>query len=436
MLDIKLIRDNPDFVRTGLQNRGGRAIPDFEKALAKDKEWRTVLGGLESCRTEQNTISAEIAKSFKKKPAGESAGEAGAPIDMESLRQKSQELKTKIKDFEELERRLKEETEAILLTLPNIPDASVPVGKSAEDNKVVREVGTKRTINFKAKDHHEVGTSLGILDFETATKLSGARFAMYVGAGARLERSIANFMLDLHTKEFGYTEVIPPFLVSRKTMTNTGQLPKFEEDLFKSNNDLFLIPTSEVPLTNINAEKTIEEKDLPRGVTALTPCFRSEAGSYGKDTKGLTRNHQFDKVELVRFCKMEDSLKEHEKLTLHAEEVLKRLELPYRVLLLCTGDMGFSSAKTYDLEVWMPGENVWREISSCSTCTDFQSRRMNFKVAKDKKREWGCTLNGSGLAVGRTLAAILENGQQADGSVLIPKALHSYFGGDKITKPS
>jgi seryl-tRNA synthetase len=219
-------------------------------------------------------------------------------------------------------------------------------------------------------------------------------------------------------------------------MTNTGQLPKFEEDLFKTNSDMFLIPTSEVPLTNMMAEKAVDEKDLPRGVTALTPCFRSEAGSYGKDTKGLIRNHQFDKVELVRFCKIEDSIKEHELLTNHAEEVLKRLELPYRVLLLCTGDMGFSSCKTYDLEVWMPGENIWREISSCSTCSDFQARRMNFKVSKDKKRDLGCTLNGSGLAVGRTLAAILENGQQADGSVKIPKALQPYFGSDRISKPA
>ncbi len=422
MLDIKLIRENIDLVRTGLQNRGGKALPDLEKVILKDKEWRAVLTDLEELRSKRNKSSEEIGKLKRDK------------LDASALMKEMEEVKAKLKEKEELERVLSEETQALLLTIPNLPDASVPVGKSAEDNKVVREHGTKPTLSFKPKDHHEVGVSLGILDFETATKLSGARFAMYVGAGARLERSIANFMLDLHTKEFGYTEVIPPYLVSRKTMTNTGQLPKFEEDLFKSNNDLFLIPTSEVPLTNIYAEKAVDENDLPRGVTALTPCFRSEAGSYGKDTKGLIRNHQFDKVELVRFCKMENSLKEHELLTNHAEEVLKRLELPYRVLLLCTGDMGFSSAKTYDLEVWMPGENVWREISSCSTCTDFQSRRMNFKVIKDKKRELGCTLNGSGLAVGRTLAAILENGQQADGSVKIPKVLQPYFGAERIEK--
>lgn len=416
MLDIKLIRDNPELVRKGLLNRGGRSIPDFEKVVQKDKEWRAVLAELEELRSKRNKSSEEIGKLKKEKK------------DASGLMKEMEEVKSRMKELEEKERPLSEETQALLLALPNVPDASVPVGKTADDNKVVREHGTKTSFSFKPKDHADVGTALGILDFETATKLSGARFSLYVGAGARLERSIANFMLDLHTKEFGYQEVVPPYLVSRKTMTNTGQLPKFEEDLFKTNNDLFLIPTSEVPLTNINADRAVDEKDLPRGVTALTPCFRSEAGSYGKDTKGLIRNHQFDKVELVRFCKIDDSLSELEKLTSHAEEVLKRLELPYRVVLLCTGDMGFASCKTYDLEVWMPGENIWREISSCSTCGDFQARRMNFKVVKDKKRDLGCTLNGSGLAVGRTLAAILENNQQEDGSVKIPKALQPYFG--------
>jgi seryl-tRNA synthetase len=313
-----------------------------------------------------------------------------------------------------------------------LPDATVPVGKSAADNQMVREVGVKPSMSFKPKDHHEIGVNLGILDFERPVRLSGARFSMAVGDGARLERAIANFMLDLHTKTNGYIEHLVPYLVTRETMTGTGQLPKFEEDLYSSNDDLFLIPTSEVPLANTMRDKVVDEKDLPIGVTALTPCFRREAGSYGKDTRGLIRNHQFNKVELVRFCSMDESLNELEKLTAHAEEVLKRLELPYRVMLLCTGDMGFASAKTYDLEVWMPGENLWREISSCSTCGDFQSRRMNFKTAKDKKRDFGCTLNGSGLAVGRTLAAVLENGQQEDGSVRIPKALVPYFGNDRI----
>jgi seryl-tRNA synthetase len=259
---------------------------------------------------------------------------------------------------------------------------------------------------------------------------------MAVGDGAKLERAIANFMLDLHTKNHGYTEHLVPYLVTRETMTGTGQLPKFEDELYLASDDLFLIPTSEVPLANIARDKVMDEAELPKGITALTPCFRREAGTYGKDTRGLIRNHQFNKVELVRFSRMEDSIEELEKLTGHAEEVLKCLEIPYRVVLLCTGDMGFSSAKTYDLEVWMPGENTWREISSCSTCGDFQARRMNFKTAKDKKRDFGCTLNGSGLAVGRTLAAILENGQQEDGSVRIPKALQSYFGSDRITKNS
>lgn len=422
MLDIKLIREHPDMVRTGLQHRGGKAIPDLEKILVKDKEWRDVLQTLDQMRAKRNAAADEIGKLKREKK------------DVSQLIQEMETLKSTMKEKEDLERTLKAETENLLLSVPNIPDASVPIGKGAEDNKVVREWGTKPSFAFKAKDHHDIGTGLGIMDFEKATQLSGARFSLIKGLGARLERAIANFMLDLHTKEHGYTEVIPPYLVNGKTMTNTGQLPKFAEELYKcAEDDLYLIPTSEVALANMVRESAIDEKQLPIGVTALTPCFRREAGTYGKDTRGLTRNHQFDKVELVRFCRMEDSLSELEKLTKHAEEVLKRLEIPYRVMALCTGDMGFSSAKTYDLEVWMPGENVWREISSCSTCTDFQARRMDFKVLKDKKREMGCTLNGSGLAVGRTLAAVLENYQEADGSVRIPKSLQSYMGVDKIT---
>jgi seryl-tRNA synthetase len=345
-------------------------------------------------------------------------------------------VKVQMKEKEERERVLKEEVEGLLLRLPNIPDASVPIGKSADDNKVVREHGTKTSFDFKPKDHHDLGLNLGILNFEKATALSGARFSMKAGAGAKLERAIAAFMLDLHTREHGYTEYEVPYLVTRQTMTNTGQLPKFEEDLYKASDDMFLIPTSEVTLANLMRDEAIDESKLPMGVTSHTPCFRREAGTYGKDTRGLIRNHQFNKVELVRFARMEDSLVELEKLTKHAEEVLKRLELPYRVLLLCSGDMGFGSAKTYDLEVWMPGENIWREISSCSTCGDFQARRMNFKVTKEKKREFGCTLNGSGLAVGRTFAAVLENYQQADGSIKIPKALQPFFGADVIPAQS
>jgi seryl-tRNA synthetase len=422
VLDLKLIRDNPDLVRTGLQNRGGRSLPDLEKVIEKDKEWRNAVKSLEVYQAKRNEISQRVGKL---KQEGKDASAVMREID---------EVKTALKNFEADERRFKEELDALLLTLPNLPDASVPLGRTPEDNKVVREYGSRPQLSFKAKDHHEIGVGLGILDFDIATKLSGARFSLFRDAGARLERAIANFMLDLHTKEHGYTEIATPYLVTAQTMTNTGQLPKFIEELYRcKDDDLYLIPTSEVALANLLRETVLTEDKLPIGVTALTPCFRREAGSYGKDTRGLIRNHQFDKVELVRFCRTEDSLSELEKLTGHAEEVLKRLELPYRVLALCTGDMGFASAKTYDLEVWMPGENVWREISSCSTCTDFQARRMDFKVSREKKRELGCTLNGSGLAVGRTLAAILENGQQADGSVKIPKALQPYFGSDRIT---
>ncbi len=422
MLDIKLIRDNPELVRKGLQDRGGRYIPDLEQVIAKDKEWRELITQLDELRARRNKAADEIGRLKREK------GDATA------LLKEMEAVKAGMKEKEEAERVLKNAVDMLLLSIPNIPDPSVPVGKSADQNKVVREHGTKPQFSFKAKDHHELGVNLGIFDFELATKLSGARFSLYKGAGARLERAIANFMLDLHTKEHGYMEVATPYLVTGQTMTNTGQLPKFAEELYKcAEDDLYLIPTSEVALANLLRDTALDEDKLPIAVTALTPCFRREAGTYGKDTRGLIRNHQFDKVELVRFCKMEDSLKEHELLTKHAEEVLKRLELPYRVVALCTGDMGFSSAKTYDLEVWMPGENVWREISSCSTCTDFQSRRMDFKViTKDKKRVLGCTLNGSGLAVGRTLAAVLENGQQVDGSIKIPKALQSFFGAEKI----
>lgn len=420
MLDIKLIREKPEVVRKGLTDRGGKTLPEFEKVLAKDKEWRAVVTQLEELRSKRNAAADKIGALKKERK------------DASELIKEMEQVKVASKELEEKERVLKEETEAILFALPNIPDASVPIGKSAEDNKVVREGGTKPSFTFKPKDHHQIGLDLGILNFDTAVQLSGARFSIIAGDGAKLERAIANFMLNLHTGEFGYKEHAVPYLVTRQTMTGTGQLPKFEEDLYKASDDMFLIPTSEVPLANLMSGQTVEESTLPQGVTALTPCFRREAGSYGKDTRGLIRNHQFNKVELVRFCKMEDSLTELENLTGHAEEVLKRLEIPYRVVLLCSGDMGFASAKTYDLEVWMPGENTWREISSCSTCGDFQSRRMNFKVTKDKKRDFACTLNGSGLAVGRTLAAVLENYQDADGSVRIPKVLQTFMGKERI----
>lgn len=423
MLDIKLIRDNPDLVRAGLKNRGGRYLPDLEEIIKTDNEWRSTVVALDQMRAESNKAAEEIGKLKREKK------------DATELLKRMESHKANLKALEEKERTIKQKLDGLLLSVPNLPDATVPLGKSPDDNKVVREGGTKPSFGFKPKDHHELGVQLGILDFETATKLSGARFSLYRGAGARLERAIANFMLDLHTKEHGYTEIVPPYLVTGDTMTNTGQLPKFAEELYRcKDDDLYLIPTSEVALANLLRDMVVREEELPMAVTALTPCFRREAGSYGKDTRGLIRNHQFDKVELVRFSRIEDSLLELEKLTQHAEEVLKRLEIPYRVVALCTADMGFSSAKTYDLEVWMPGENVWREISSCSTCGDFQARRMNFKVAKDKTRQFGCTLNGSGLAVGRTLAAILENDQQPDGSITVPAALEPYFGGKVISR--
>jgi seryl-tRNA synthetase len=423
MLDIKLIRERPEVVRDALTKRGGRYLPDLDQVIEKDKSWREILLELEALRTQRNKLSEEIGLLKREK---KNADELMKQVDI---------IKTGMKEKEEQEATLKNHVEMMLMGLPNLPHESVVVGKSADDNKVVREHGVKPAFGFKPKDHHELGTSLGILDFESATQLSGARFALFMGAGARLERAIANFMLDLHTKEHGYTEVLPPYLVSSRSMTNTGQLPKFADELYKcSEDDLYLIPTSEVSLTNLLQQQTLEEKDLPRAVTALTPCFRREAGTYGKDTRGLIRNHQFDKVELVRFCRIEDSMEQLEVLTKHAEEVLKRLELPYRVLALCSGDMGFSSTKTYDLEVWLPGENTYREISSCSSCSDFQARRMNFKVVKEKKRDFGCTLNGSGLAVGRTWAAVMENGQQADGSIKIPKVLQPYFGSDIIER--
>jgi seryl-tRNA synthetase len=422
MIDIKLIRDNAPAVRQAYIDRGGKALPDLEQVIEKDKEWRGVVTQLDELRARRNKSADEVGRLKREKG------------DVSALLKEMENVKVAMKEREEQERDLKLAIDKLMLSLPNIPDFSVPVGASAADNTVVRAHGAVPTFEFRAKDHHQVGVDLGILDFDLAAKLSGARFSVYKGAGARLERAIANFMLDLHTREHGYTEVTPPYLVTGATMTNTGQLPKFAEDLYKcADEDLYLIPTSEVALANMLRETAISEDRLPMAVTAFTPCFRREAGSAGKDTRGLIRNHQFDKVELVRFCKMEDSIKEHELITRHAEEVLKRLELPYRVLALCTGDMGFSAAKTYDLEVWMPGDKLWREISSCSTCTDFQARRMDFKVlTRDKKRVLGCTLNGSGLAVGRTLAAILENYQQADGSVRIPKALQPYFGAEKI----
>jgi seryl-tRNA synthetase len=428
MLDIKFVRANPALAKTAMADRGGRYLPVLEEILAKDAAYRAALAEIEELRSKRNEVSKKIqvAKAAKDEAAAQAAmAEANA-------------AKEAVKSREENTAALEKELNALLLSVPNPPHESVCKGGGPQDNKTVFEdLSNKKEFSFKPLDHHAVGEKLGILDFETATKLSGSRFALLKGAGARLERAITQLMLDLHTQEHGYTEIFPPFLVTAETMTGTGQLPKFEEDLYKvaSEPPLYLIPTAEVPLTNMFRGDILKEEDLPKRFAAYTVCFRQEAGSYGKDTRGLIRNHQFNKVELVWLTRPEDSMAALEKLRADAEKVLQVLKIPYRVLELCTGDMGFSSAKTYDLEVWMPGDNMFREISSCSNCTDFQARRMNtrFKRADGKKTEFVHTLNGSGLAVGRTFAAILENYQQEDGSVTVPEALQKYMGADRIT---
>ncbi|HAT72622.1 MAG TPA: serine--tRNA ligase [Elusimicrobia bacterium] len=428
MLDIKFVRANPAHAKAAMADRGGRYLPVLEEIIAKDAVYRAALAEIEELRSRRNEVSKKIqvAKAAKDETAAQAAmAEAAA-------------AKEAVKAREEKVAAQEAELNSLLLSVPNPPHESVLKGGGPQDNKVVFEdVADKREFSFKPLDHHAVGEKLGILDFETATKLSGSRFALLKGQGARLERSLTQLMLDLHTGEHGYTEIFPPFLVTPETMTGTGQLPKFEEDLYKvaSEPPLYLIPTAEVPLTNMYRGDILKEEDLPKRFAAYTVCFRQEAGSYGKDTRGLIRNHQFNKVELVWLTRPEDSMAALEKLRADAEKVLRVLKLPYRVLELCTGDMGFSSAKTYDLEVWMPGDNMFREISSCSNCTDFQARRMNtrFRRADGKKTEFVHTLNGSGLAVGRTFAAILENYQQADGSVIVPEALRKYMGTDKIT---
>ncbi len=426
MIDIKLIRSSPEKVRQGIKDRGGRYLPIFEELLEKDKKYRTALSKTEEIRAKHNKLSSEIgkARSQGSKPSASLAHDA--EVLKESLKAHEGELKV-----------LRKETQDLLLGLPNPPHESSPKGLSPDNNRGVREnLGCKRQFSFKPLDHQSIGENLGILDFATAGKLSGSRFALLRGMGAGLERSLIQFMLDVHTKENGYTEIFPPFLVTPETMTGTGQLPKFEEELYKVSGSppMYLIPTAEVPVTNLYRDAVLKEKDLPMKYTAYTACFRQEAGSYGKDTRGLIRNHQFNKVELVWFTKPEDSMNALEELTKNARGILTRLELPYRVVELCTGDLGFASAKTYDLEVWMPGENCFREVSSCSNCLDFQSRRMNTRFKREGARspEFVHTLNGSGLAIGRIFASILENCQNEDGSVFIPKALKAYMGIDII----
>jgi len=423
MLEIKFVSQNLSSVKHALDARGYQI--DLGTLKACDDQRLVILQEIESLRHQRNVVSDRIAEMKK---AGENA--ETLVIEMRAVSSKIKELD---KQLAENQASLAE----ILLGIPNIPHPSVPPGADETDNPVVRTVGELPQFPFDPQPHWDIGTRLNILDFDRASKITGARFPLYFGAGARLERALINFMLDTHTDEHGYTEVLPPYIVNRQTMTHTGQLPKFEEDLFKlCGLDYYLIPTAEVPVTNIHQGEILEEEMLPVYYTAHTPCFRSEAGSYGKDTRGLIRQHQFNKVELVKFCRPETSYDELESLLSNAETILKKLDIPYQVIELCTGDLGFSAAKTYDIEVWMPAQGLYREISSCSNFEDFQARRANirFKRKGQKGTRLVHTLNGSGLAVGRTVAAILENFQQADGSVIIPERLRPYMAGlEKIT---
>jgi seryl-tRNA synthetase len=426
MLDLNFVRENLPLVEEKLRQRGmdpAAVLQDFREV---DTLRRQAITEAETSKAQRNKASEEIAKLKK---SGQDAGPAMA--ESKELREKISELE---KTASELDARLRD----ILAGIPNLPHASVPVGHSADDNVEVRRWGTAPKFDFTPKPHWDLGSQLGILDLERAVKLTGARFAVYWDLGAKLERALANFMLDLHTREHGYTEVLPPYLVNSDSMYGTGQLPKFAADSFRvphGDKDLWLIPTAEVPVTNVYRDEVIDQARLPISLTAYTPCFRSEAGSYGKDVRGIIRQHQFQKVELVKFTRPEESYDEHEKLTRNAEEVLQRLGLHYRVMALCTGDMGPSSAKTYDIEVWLPGQQLFREISSCSNFEAYQARRANIRYRPEgkNKTEFVHTLNGSALAVGRTWVAIIENYQQADGSVIIPEVLRPYIGADRIT---
>ncbi len=423
MLDIKRIRNNPKEVEALLKRRDPGL--SLDKVLELDKARREKLVEVENMKAEQNRVSKQVPLLKK-----EGKDVAGILQEMKELAEKVKALDGRVKEIDE---KIEEE----LLSIPNTPNPDITEGVSDEDNKEIRKWGEPRNYKFELKAHWDLGVDLDILDFERATKITGTRFSMFKGAGARLERAITAYMLDKHTLDHGFTEISPPFMVNRDSMIGTGQLPKFEEDMFKlSQKDYYLIPTAEVPVTNIYRNEVLDEKDLPMYMTAYTPCFRAEAGSAGRDTRGLIRNHQFDKVEMVMYAKPEDSYDQLEILTNFAEEILKELDLPYRVVELCTGDIGFSSAKTYDLEVWMPSYNRYVEISSCSNFEDFQARRANIKFRPEEKGrlEYIHTLNGSGLAVGRTFAAILENYQNEDGSVTIPEILKPYMRGiEKIT---
>ena len=427
MLDPSLIRDHLDDVQTRMEHRGINLRPELDLLARLDAERREILPVLESARRARKEVGAQIARAKKE---GQSA---------EEFLKVGQEYGAQIREQGAKLEQVEHERQALMLTLPNLPHESVPVGRTEADNQEVRRHLDPPTFNFEPKAHWDLGPALGILDFDRATKIARSRFAVLVGAGARLERALIDFMLDLHTGVHGYVEIAPPFLANANALTGTGNLPKFEEDLFKVTGDwdLYLIPTGEVPLCNLHAGEILDGRTLPIRYAAYTPCFRSEAGSYGQDVRGLIRQHQFDKVELVAYATPEQSYDVHEELTGHAEEVLKQLGLPFRTAALCTGDIGFASAKTYDLEVWLPGQNTYREISSCSNTEAFQARRANIKFRKEGKGkpEFVHTLNGSGVAVGRALISILENYQQRDGSVVIPDVLRPYMRGLEMIEP-
>ena len=424
MIDPAFLRDNPDAVRTALASRGGDFSAELEELATLESHRRRLLPEVEGLKRQQNAAGDEVARAKRQ----------GLDITkiQEASRARNQQIKQISVELDTTEQRRNRG----LLNLPNLPHETVPVGKSSDDNREIHRRGTPREFDFTPQAHWDLGPALGIIDFERGTKVAAARFSVLMGDGAKLARALINFMLHLHTSEHGYTEVEPPFMVNSASLTGTGNLPKFEADLFKIAGewDLFLVPTAEVPLTNLHRAEILDGRTLPIRYTAYTPCFRSEAGSYGADVRGLIRQHQFDKVELMAFSLPEHSYDELERLTASAEEVLNRLQLPYRRMLLCTGDMGFASAKTYDLEVWLPGQNTYREISSCSNTEAFQARRANIKFRREGtgKAEFAHTLNGSGLAVGRTLIAIVENYQQADGTVVIPEALRPYMGGQTV----
>lgn len=424
MLDVRILRNDPERVRES-QRKRGESPEVVDQFLKLDGRRRELLAEVEILKAKRNSVSQEVAKLKK-------AGQDAEPLIVEM-----REVGDRIKELDDELREVEENVNFLLLTIPNIPHESVPFGKTEDDNVEIKKWKEARAFEFKPKPHWEIAENLGVLDFEAGGKVTGSRFVFYKGLGARLERALINFMLDIHTGEHGYTEILPPFIVNRASMTGTGNLPKFEEDAFKLlDSDYFLVPTAEVPVTNLHRDEILQNEDLPRYYVAFTPCFRSEAGSAGRDTRGLIRMHQFNKVEMVKFTHPENSYEEWKKLIQNAETILERLDLPYRVLNMCSADLGFGPAKKHDLEVWMPGVDQYREISSCSNFEDFQARRANIRFRRDAKAkpEFVHTINGSGLAVGRTVAAILENYQQADGSINIPDALVPYMGGIKTIR--